>query len=707
MREPPAPSGSAPVILAVGSITGLMVVVLALSFAILVYSGEGGDPALGAGLFLLGAGIMNLISARGSSLPGVILQPQDSTSAVVAVALSAMIPGVAAGEQLGTLFVYILIATALAGIAMLLLGLLRLGELVRLVPYPVIGGFLAGTGWLLVAGAAELVTNGFAWSAVAIGALIAAVGFGLTLVIVLRRRPNIVIFPIMVIGGMAVFYMILAATGTTLDEARALGLLSQVPATTFRLPVSDLLSVDWSAIASGIGGLLTVPVVATLALLLNVSGLELVADKEADLNRELRVAGTANLVASLTGSTAGYHALGPTSIGYRVNVASRWVPLIAATLCLLAIAGGTTLVGLLPTPLVGGILVLVGFSFLADWVLDGRRQMTGPEYLLMLAIMVAVAFLGFLAAVLLGMAAAVALFAVAYSRVDPVRHVSTGRERRSTMARSPAEHRVMQEQGASIVIIELQGYLFFGTARSLLARAREIVDTTPQLSCLLIDLRRVQGTDSTALASFVKLLRLASREQIRLILSDLPADLEGSLNRAVGEVGAAAGVAGDLDRAMEMAEDHVLGEERRGAGETTLADIFGADLWAKIQPRLDRYDVETGGLLIDHGDTSAGLFLVDYGRIVAEIPGAENRWQRVVSCGPGTILGEMSLYLGPGRSARLRAEEPTCVFTLSPEAIASLEESDPKAAAELHRRLATVIAERLAISNETVGALLR
>lgn len=693
-------------ILAVGSITGLMVVALALSFAILVYSGEGGDPALGAGLFLLGAGIMNLISARGSSLEGTILQPQDSTSAVVAVALSAMIPGVAAGEQLGTLFVYILIATALAGIAMLLLGLLRLGELVRLVPYPVIGGFLAGTGWLLVAGAGELVTDGFTWSGPAIVALVAAVGFGLTLVLVLRRRPNIVIFPVMVIGGIAVFYVILAATGTTLDEARSLGLLSQVPATTFRLPMNDLPSVDWSAIASGIGGLLTVPVVATLGLLLNVSGLELVADKEADLNRELRVAGAANLVASLTGSTAGYHALGPTSIGYRVNVASRWVPLIAAGVCLLAIAGGATLVGLLPTPLVGGILLLVGFSFLADWLLDGRRQMTGPEYLLMLAIMVAVALLGFLAAVLLGMAAAVALFAVAYSRVDPVRHVSTGRERRSTMGRSPAEHRVMHERGESIVIVELQGYLFFGTARSLLTRAREIVATTPHLSCLLIDLRRVQGTDSTALASFVKLLRLARREDIRLILSDLPADLEGALNRALGEVGDA-GVAGDLDRAMEMAEDHVLGEDRRGAGGATLADIFGAGLWAKIQPRLHRYDIETGGLLIDHGDTSVGLFLVDYGRIVAEIPGREGRWQRVVSCGPGTILGEMSLYLGSGRSARLRAEEPTCVFTLSPEAIASLEESDPKAAAQLHRRLATVIAERLAISNETIGALLR
>ena len=42
--------------------------------------------------------------------------------------------------------------TLLTGITFLVLGTFRLGNLVRFVPYPVVGGFLAGTGWLLLKG---------------------------------------------------------------------------------------------------------------------------------------------------------------------------------------------------------------------------------------------------------------------------------------------------------------------------------------------------------------------------------------------------------------------------------------------------------------------------------------------------------------------------------------------------------------------------
>ena len=45
-----------------------------------------------------------------------------------------------------------LVVTVLCGVVFLVLGTFRLGNLVRFVPYPVVGGFLAGTGWLLFKG---------------------------------------------------------------------------------------------------------------------------------------------------------------------------------------------------------------------------------------------------------------------------------------------------------------------------------------------------------------------------------------------------------------------------------------------------------------------------------------------------------------------------------------------------------------------------
>ncbi len=51
------------------------------------------------------------------------------------------------------------LATALTGVVLWGLGRFRLGALVRFVPFPVIGGFLAASGWLLVTGGVEVITG--------------------------------------------------------------------------------------------------------------------------------------------------------------------------------------------------------------------------------------------------------------------------------------------------------------------------------------------------------------------------------------------------------------------------------------------------------------------------------------------------------------------------------------------------------------------
>ncbi|MGA7330483.1 MAG: SulP family inorganic anion transporter, partial [Pseudolabrys sp.] len=64
------------------------------------------------------------------------------------------------GDQLlkPTLIV-IAIGSALTGILLCGLGLARAGRAIRFVPYPVIGGFLGATGWLVVSGAVLVVTD--------------------------------------------------------------------------------------------------------------------------------------------------------------------------------------------------------------------------------------------------------------------------------------------------------------------------------------------------------------------------------------------------------------------------------------------------------------------------------------------------------------------------------------------------------------------
>ncbi len=698
-------AGRWPATLAVGAVSGLMIAAIVLSLSTLVYSGPAArHVATGSALLLIGTAILNLVTARWSSVGGAVLLPQDATSAVAAVTLAAILPGVVEANRLGTTLAYLLISTLVTGAVMLLLGLFRLGDLVRFVPYPVIGGFLAGTGWLLIRGATDIASDGFRWRTATVIGLGAAVVFGAVMVTILRLRPVVFMFPAMLMGGAALFYALLALTGTSIDQARAQGLLPQVGTAELGLSLEAAGSVDWSAVSAGVGGLLTITLIATLALLLNVTALELISRSDADLNHELKSVGVANLVSSFTGSPAGYHALGPTALAVRLGVESRGVPVIVAAVCLAAAAGGTALVGLLPLPLVAGILMMLGLSFLLDWLVDGFSRMTGPEYLLMVAIAIAVATLGFLAAVLLGMTVAVILFAVTYSQIDPVRHMATGRERRSNIDRPAALERILDERGSAIVMVELQGFLFFGTARSVVNKIGQLIADTPELRCLILDLRRVPGIDSTALASFVRLGRLSGESGSGLIISDLPPHLERSLPAELTEPQGAVVVAPDLEHALEMAEELVL-EGDSGVG-SPLSEVFGADLWTRLEPYLERTEVGIG-VIVDSGDRSIGLFLVDDGRVVTEIPATDGKWQRVRSSGRGAILGEMSIYLRGGRTARLRALEPTVLYTLDDATIARMESDDPLCALALHRLMATVLAERVAHGNDAIRALIR
>ena len=87
-------------------------------------------------------------------------------------------------------------------------------------------------------------------------------------------------------------------------------------------------------------GIVTVVLVAVIAVLFNVSGTELVLHRDLDTNKELRDAGALNVVSGAFGGIPGYHALGLTSLAERMNVDARTAGFVAALVPLAAVAFG-------------------------------------------------------------------------------------------------------------------------------------------------------------------------------------------------------------------------------------------------------------------------------------------------------------------------------------------------------------------------------
>jgi sulfate permease, SulP family len=146
-----------------GTICSILSVAYCLSYAALIFSGPL-KPWLSYGISatFLSAAIAAAVIALRSSLPFAIAGPDTSTSAVTATLAAAMAAQLVAEGNTNLLppvLIVIALVTAATGIVLCFLGLSRTGRAIRFIPYPVIGGFLGATGWLMILGAIQVITD--------------------------------------------------------------------------------------------------------------------------------------------------------------------------------------------------------------------------------------------------------------------------------------------------------------------------------------------------------------------------------------------------------------------------------------------------------------------------------------------------------------------------------------------------------------------
>jgi SulP family sulfate permease len=629
------------------------------------------------------------------------------------------------------------LTSLLTGLFFFGLGWFKLGRLIRFVPYPVSGGFLAGTGLLLVIRAVGVMTDS-PFDLLQLPHLLhdemlvkwlPGVVFAVAMLIVERRYRHYLVMPTMLAGAVFIFYAFLLLTATAVSEAGAQGLLlGPFPGESLWQPpsVAVLHQANWSLIFGQTGQLGTILVISVISLLLNASGLELIARRDIDLNRELRSTGLANALSGLGGGPVGYLALSLSALGHKMGSRSRFTGIIAATLCAVTLFSGAALLSFLPRLIVGGLLLFLGLSFLIEWVYDAWFRMPRTDYLIVLLILLVIAVRGFLDGVGLGLVIAVVLFVIKYSSVDVVKQALSGATSSSNVDR-PVEHRRrLREKGEELFILRLQGYIFFGTAHNLYRRVRERANdhTLPKLHFVLLDFARVSGLDSSAEICFVKMMQLARSRDVRLVFTQITAELQRQLERAVftEEHGSVFYIFPDQDHGIEWCENAILKTENLVSEEerplfTYLQKCFpkGVDP-AQIMAYLEKREVEEGYYLMRQGEASDGLYFIESGQLIAEISTGGEPSEKDMSSGagkrirlramrPGTVVGEVSLYLGIPRTASVVTSKPSKLYFLSSEALRRMEEKKPELASAFHQFIARLLAERLSDNSRTIQAL--
>lgn len=709
-----------------GGIVGAIEALLAISLAGLVFAGALA-PAAGTmiGMALVGTAVVLLVVAYRTSLPVAVGSTQETPAAILAVVTAGVASQLGPDHPglVGTAIVSVVTATTLTGAMLWVLGRFQVGQLARYVPYPVIGGFLAGTGWLLFAGGLDFLVaddpgllTSATWTDPAIllkmlpGVLLAA-----GLLLGARRGLGGALLPAVAFTAVGAFYLVVLV-GPGLDAVRDGGwLLGPFRDRALWPPeVSLFAEVDLAAVAGQGITIVTVAALSAVSLLLMASGIELSAGEDADLDRELKVAGGANLLVAATGGLPGYHAVLLSDLVRRAGADNRRVSLVAAVVVLLGVVIGGGPIALLPRFVAGGLLAFLGLVFLTEWLIDGWSTLDRADYAIVVSIVVVIAGVGFLEGVAVGLLLSFLRFLVTYSRTEVVRTRRRGSATPSRVDRPARDQALLETVADRIVVLELQGFLFFGTGHQLAEEVRSILLDDPHIRHVILDLERVTGADSTAVQSLQRIARRAAAADATLVLVGLSAERSRALDVEAFAAHEEVRVADDLDQAVQWCEERLLAEAT--PADTVLhsslrddleAELGDQELIARLLAVVEHVEVPAGTRVIRRGDTDHDLYLLEAGQLTVSLPGEDDRPVRVRTMTAGTVIGEIGLELGVPRSADVVADTDVRLLRLPATTLERLAVQDPLLAAAVHRYLARLLARRLITSLRTIEALER
>lgn len=716
--------------LTVGLIVGIVEVVLAISFAALIFSGPL-SPYLvnGIGITLIGAIVCGMAVALLTSAPGTVSGNQDVPSAIMAVMAAAIATSTSITSReaaFSTVVVAIAITTMISGVFFYALARFRIGQLVSFLPYPVIGGFLAATGWLLLLGGISImidVTPGldniaFLLQPPQLVRWLPGTLFGGLTLVVLKRTGNVLSLPVLLAGSVTLFYGMALVSGHSLETLLSTGwLLGPFPEHGLWQPLggADLALVNLTAIGRQLPNIATLLLMSSIALLLNSSGLEISTGRDIVINRELRAAGIGNIFAGAVGGLVGFQQLSLSAMSQKVGGASRLTGFIAVVVCLFVLFMGASILSLFPRVIIGGLICYFGLAFLEDTIVADRSTLPRGDYAVMLLILIVAATVGFIEAVGLGLLVAVLLFVIDYSRTEIVGDELSGSIFQSRVTRSPDKRRLLNELGEQIYILRLQGFIFFGTADGLLTRIRarlEDEDRVP-MRFLILDFRNVTGVDSTTIFSFVKLVRLAQQQGFSLVLAEPVSRLAEQI-AAKFSIGDTVYVFSDLDRGLEWCEEHVLTEvgiEQGGHGgllqELLQSCSYDEDMASRMLSYFERQKVSAGEYLMRQGDAPDNLYLIESGQMSAFLEEKDGRTVRLQTMQDWNVLGEIGFFLNTERTASIVAEAPGVIYCLSQEALARMTANDPALASAFQQLVMRLLAERVVHLVNVVEALRR
>lgn len=714
-----------------GFVGALIAIPIILSCGVVSYQNIGpGYVAAGISAAFIAAVLTAILAGLFGGSPLHINSPKTSHAAI----LSGLVASVASSHTFmssfsgagaaAALMAVIFIALSISGITQALLGVSRMGSLVKFIPYPVLAGFINGFALQIILNQVPK-TLGLDREKELLGVFTGAahvnlwpLAFALVsgiLMVTMKKRSKLVPPALIALMGGTLLQML----AEKLMPAEKLGpIIGSLPnGIPFALHLNGMFQFATSHVFAQeffpilITGV-TLAFVSSIQSLLSISATEGLFGARHNSNRELTVQGMGNLLSALFGGTPSGGSPNMTQAVYAAGGRTGFANLAYAGTMLAMSYGLSRVIGLIPLSVMAAVVIVTTATAMDKWThalfisIGSSSSATSRRDVAMnLAVVVLVTYMVLFASamVALGVGLAGVFAAFLYrSNIRIMRRVLYGTHFHSRTERPHTSVEALVQHGHEIVVIELDGPIFFGSAETV---ARFVEGILPKVKWLILDLKRVSHLDSSGTMMLKRLDEQARKAGKRLLLAHLPEG--GNRRRFLCDMGYTqpekdGRFFDNTDAALTRAEDELLKEVMRIPEVTdevpfrnfeAVKGLSDAEV-RQLEIFLVRKVYGEGLTIVRRGEFCRSLLFLAQGRLSVQSESNQTK-VRTASYRAGMTIGEMTLFSEDGSPADIVTDTPVVVYELPPEALKILERDFPGLEVRLMRNLAVELSYRL------------
>lgn len=702
-----------------------------IAFGVTIFAPLGSSfSAFGAVAGILGAVALGLIASGFGGTKKLISAPCAPAAAVLSAFVIESL-----GRSLNPLDIIIMVTLVilLAGITQVIFGLIKLGQLIKYMPYPVVSGYLSGVGLYIIASQAPtflgMPKGSHFWESLGNFALWQwqSIVIGLVTAAAMILAPKITkTIPAIIIGllvGVASYFVIAFFNPAMLNLEQNAFVIGSINSEGGLVEVifgkfSALRSFNFGAVGHLIVPALTLAVLLSIDTLKTCVVLDALTHSQHDSNRELIGQGLGNIASACIGGVAGAGQMGATLVNLSSGAKTKLSGVLEGIFALLAFLALGSLIAWVPIAALAAILIVIGVKMIDTHSFNFlKSRSTVFDFIVIVAVIIVALSVSLIWASAIGVVLAIFLFIREQVGTSIIRRKMSGNKIFSKQIRVKAESVILQKKGDCSIIYELQGSLFFGTANQLFSELEQDLKTKKYL---ILDMHKVQTVDITAAHVLEQIKDILDERNGFLIFSRVPKSLPSGkdVEQYFGEIGLVketnpVKIFDDIDEALEWVEDKIITEEIvltetemplklhefelfKGRKKSTTDDL---KLYVK------KVSVKAGEKIFSAGDNGSELFLIRRGFVDITIPTNENESYRISSFGRGNFFGELAFLDGAVRSADAIADSDVDLYVLSRADFEKFAAEHETSSIIFLEGLASVLAGRLRLTNIELAAL--